>query len=82
MKETSAILSLNDNNTNQIRNALSFIWQKMKYRLRNITITDKIGTISYGKRIERLTVNLQESTCITDQVHILFIYIIIFFVYF
>ena len=44
----------------------------MKYRLRNIAITDHTGTISYGKRTDRLTVRLQNSThIITNQVHII-----------
>ena len=67
----SEALPLNENDINQVQNALSFIWTKMDYRLRSIVITDKIGTISYGRRVDRLTVNLQESTCIvTDQVHV------------
>lgn len=66
------ILSLNEEDIDQISNALSLIWTKMKYRLRNIAITDRTGTISYGKRTDRLTVRLQDSThVITNQVHII-----------
>ncbi len=66
------ILSLNEEDIDQISNALSLIWTKMKYRLRNIAITDHTGTISYGKRTDRLTVRLQNSThIITNQVHII-----------
>jgi hypothetical protein len=78
------ILSLNEEDFDQISNALSLIWTKMKYRVRNIAITDRTGTISYGKRIERLTVRLQDSThIITNQVHIIIIlniHIVIFFI--
>ncbi|CAB4423894.1 unnamed protein product [Rhizophagus irregularis] len=42
--------------------------EKTKYRLRNVTITDNIANISYGKRIDRITVNLEDSNyIITDQ---------------
>ena len=62
---------LNDNDINEISNALSFIWTKMQYRLKNIAITDNMGTVLYGKRTQRLTINLKKSTHIlAKQVNI------------
>ena len=76
------IFTLNEEDIIQINKALSLIWRRTKYRLRNVTITDNIANISYGKRIDRITVNLEDSDyIITDQVHIiniLIIYIVIF----
>lgn len=76
------IFTLSEDDITQISKALSLIWRRTKYRLRNVTITDNIANISYGKRIDRITVNLEDSNyIITDQVHIiniLIIYIVIF----
>jgi hypothetical protein len=66
---------LNEEEISQINSAVSFIWMKMKHQLKNVAITDRMGTISYGKkRVDRFTVNLEESTHIlTEQVHIIII---------
>lgn len=75
-------LTLSEDDINQINKALSLIWRRTKYRLRNVTITDNIANISYGKRIDRITVNLEDSDyIITDQVHIIYILIIYIVIY-
>ncbi|CAB4481919.1 unnamed protein product [Rhizophagus irregularis] len=62
------IFTLSEDDITQISKALSLIWRRTKYRLRNVTITDNIANISYGKRIDRITVNLEDSNyIITDQ---------------
>ena len=50
--------SLSDDDSNQIGLALSLIWTKLQYKLRTISVSNSMGTITYGKRTERLTVNL------------------------
>jgi hypothetical protein len=54
-------MDLNENDIKEIGAALSFIWTKMNFQLKNIAITDKMGSISYGKkRTDRITVDLEE----------------------
>ena len=70
---TSSKSFLNDDDIHQVSLALSLIWTKLQYKLKNISVSNRMGTISYGKRTERITVNLQESIhLLTDQVLILF----------
>ena len=53
-----------------VGSALSLIWTKMNFQLKNIAITNKMGIISYGaRRSDKFTVNLKTSTHIlTEQV--------------
>ena len=64
---------LNDNDIHQISLALTLIWTKMQQKLKSIIISNNMGTISYGKRTERITVNFQEYIYfLTEEVFMLF----------
>src|SRR2546430_7062381 len=55
-------LIITDNKVIEISNALSYIWVKTQHRLKNIAITDSRGFLTYGKRTDRLVVDLIDSS--------------------
>ena len=57
-KKNSILLS--DDDKLQISDALSFIWAKFQYHLKNIAINDHSAVLNYRRHIDRLTVNLEK----------------------
>jgi len=54
-------LLLSDDDNLQISAALSFIWTKLQYRLKTISISDHTAVIKYGKHVDRLMIDLMDN---------------------
>lgn len=57
-------LTFTQEEQDEINALVCLLWTKFKGKLKNITIQDQRGFINYGKRQEKIVVNLVESNCI------------------
>jgi hypothetical protein len=63
-------LLLSDDDNLQISAALSFIWTKLQYRLKTISINDHTAVIKYGKHIDRLMVDLKDNSSYYEDLEV------------